>query len=203
MYITCNINNTEQLMSDLGIDSSKAKTDEIMGWMACLKGGQRIYEGTPTGVDGNGKLNISSDFLPADNVVALGYFPMRNKNHPNIVCNIDLDNGERFVRYWTTVQRVVSTGKSRLYALGWYKVIANVKRYAILYFYPNENKVVLCNSRYAGPPLRPVHTFALVQDAIPLGGINQGYVGWRDKYLEAYLINTPGGILFQSSMLMN
>jgi hypothetical protein len=185
-------------MSDLlGIDPNKAITDEWMAWVAYLKGGAKIYEGMPTGVDGNGKPNLSSDFLPSDDVISLGYVPKRVESHPRILCNINLEEGERFVRYWTTLRQVFGAGHERLYALGWYKVVDGEKRYAVLYFYPQHGKVVLCNRRYAGPPMKP-DTFALLQEATVIGGPGQGYIGWKDEYFEVYLINVEGGLIFQS-----
>lgn len=166
-----------------------------MGWVAYLKGGARICEGMPTGMNDAGVLSQSSDFLPADQVTAIGYFPIKG-NQLKILCEIDLDRGERFVRYWTGVWGL-NAGKRKIYALGWYRDTDNGRKYNILYFYTDEGKILISTNRFAGPPYTPRDTFALLPKDT-LVQRTKTTLSWDNDGEKAYVISVPGGLLFRS-----
>lgn len=181
------------------INKSRFKTNELYGWIAHLCNGSSIYEGEPSGLNpSTKKLSLSSDHLPEEDVVAIQYVHLSDNNRPVITCNIDLDKGSKFIRYWTTIKSMSRSGSRKLYALGWYSIKNNNKVYAILYLYP-DGKVSLSNNRLSGPPYSP-SPFILLENSIIIDKRISGYIGWKDPNQEAYLVSTKDGLIFRSSL---
>lgn len=170
-------------------------------WIAHLSNGEQIYEGAITHTFNDGRNSYSSDFLNKEDVICLEYRPLI-PSKLSIKCNIDLEMGERFVRYWTVVKDLINGKEQRLYVVGWYKIINNEKHYSLFYYYPDYNAFTLSNSRFTGIPYKP-SLFGLLKEAETFNmlGSRDNFVGWRDKFNEAYLMYFSNrSIMLQSSI---
>lgn len=168
-------------------------TDEAMGWAVYLRGNKRIVEGEHTGTL-NGRPSYSTDAIPSDQVVAVGYYPLR-PNLPKILCLVDPSKGERFVRYWTTVW-MNGRGTKRLYVLGWYRIVDGAKKYNLLLYYPQDNKIALSTNKLACPPYDP-DTFCLLHKHAVVNR-RSDEISWTFDGESAHVFQMPGGMLFRS-----
>ena len=140
-----------------------ALSSHEMIWAATLRSGTVILE----------QPGLSSDHLPRDEVSRLEYVPARRRELPTITCQFDLDKGERFVRYWTTIWRN-GGGTQRVFVLG----IERDSRFAMLAYYPAQNKVVFAAKKPFTPPWQP-ETFSLLPPGIIVrGGPGSSFVEW-------------------------
>jgi len=150
--------------SALTYQQAASLTTHQMVWRAKLRSGETVWE----------QPGLSSDALPADQVVSIGYVPVKC-SAPTIECMVDLAKGERFVRYWTHVWKPHGQGTQQLYVLG---VRAADGRHAMLAYYPMWNKMVLAASRPFTPPWTPDPFRLLPENAQIQGGVGSRFVGW-------------------------
>lgn len=134
-------------------------------WRATLRSGLVILE----------QPGLSSDHLPRDEVAVMEYVPTKNQNFPVISCRVDLDKGERFVRYWTNVWKQGGGGFSQLYCIG---IESRQGRFALLAFYPNFGAFALSNTKPFQPPWIPDPTKCLSTGSIIRGGKGTNHIGW-------------------------
>lgn len=178
-------------------------TTEEFGWVAYLKGGIRVCEGQATGDNPYNFMHTgcSSEFLPADQVYALGYVPLKDPKTPLLLCEIDLDRGERFVRKWTNVWRN-GMGMVRLYAVGWYREVNGEKKYNIVYIYPKQStngqlRLAMSVKMKDQPPAVLTDPFCLLPRETIVTQ-HTGSVYWNHDGEPANLISVPRGVIFRS-----
>lgn len=135
-------------------------------WRAMLRTGEVMWE----------QPGVSSDSLPADQVVQIDYVPVHD-GLPTIEAHIDLAKGERFVRYWTTLWMPTGRGTQLLYVLG----IRWQERHALLCYYPDFNKVVLAAQRPFQPAWTPRPFDLLPAGATAIGGPGSSFFGWHHE----------------------
>ncbi len=135
---------------------------------------------------------LSSDHLPADEVVSIEYVPTRREDWPVFEARVDLDKGERFVRYWTTSWRN-GGGRQRIFILG----MENAGKHALMAIYPNYgNKLVFATTRPFEPPWQP-HPFKLLPtDAILRGGPGNPAFGWIHDNFGGVVVRYPNRLVF-------
>jgi hypothetical protein len=148
-------------VSPVSLSQAVALTSHEMLWRASLRSGAVILE----------QPGLSSDHLPRDEVFLMEYLPARQAGLPTVSCKVDLDKGERFVRYWTTIWRN-GYGTQRLYVLG----VERANRFALIAFYPAFCKIVCSAQKPFQPPWTP-DTFALLP-VIVRGGPGAGFIEW-------------------------
>jgi hypothetical protein len=155
-------------------------------WRARLRSGDVIWE----------QPGVSSDHLPADRVVSIGYVPCRRPDLPTIDVTVDVDRGERFVRYWTTIWKPTGRGTQLLYCIG----IEHRGRHALLCYYTRYNKIVLASSRPFQPTWLPDPFGLLPRDATMLGGPGTARFGWLHDGFGGLVEIQPGNrLLFRSN----
>ena len=132
-------------------------------WRARLRSREVIWE----------QPGVSSDRLPADEVVGIDYVPTR-AGLATIETNVDLGRGERFVRYWTTVWSP-NKGAQMLYVAG----VRSADRHALYCYYPRHNKLVVATTRPFQPPSVPEAFSRLPSHAVRVGGAGHQYFGWH------------------------
>lgn len=167
------------LPDPISIEQAQSLSDHEFIWRAVLRSGAVILE----------QPGLSSDSLPADDVVEIAYIPTRrDQGFPEIQCRVDLARGERFVRYWTTIWKN-GAGTQRLYVLG----VENRGRHALAAFYPRYKKLVVAGTRPFQPPWVPDTYVLLPGDTIFRGGEGQNFSEWlHDGFGGALLAPAPG-----------
>lgn len=151
----------------LRYEQAASLSPEAMVWCARLRSGETVWE----------QPGLSSDSLPADDVVAIEYVPNRQSG-PTVGCVIDVDAGERFVRYWTSIWKPDGRGLQRLFVLG---IRSKTGRHALLAWYPMWRKLVLAATRPFTPPWTP-EPFGLLPAAARFeGGPGMRHIGWTHE----------------------
>ena len=143
------------------------QTKHAMLWRAYMRTGEVIWE----------QPGLSSDRLPADDVVRLDYVPVARSDLPTIEAHIDLAKGERFVRYWTNIWCPNGRGIAMLYVLG----IVWQKKHAMLCYYPHFNKIILAATRPFQPTWTPKPFAHLPPNALTIGGPGSSRIGWQHE----------------------
>lgn len=139
-------------------------------WRATLRSGLVILE----------QPGLSSDHLPRDEVLTMEYVPTKRQDFPVITCRIDLDKGERCVRYWTNVWKQGRDGFTQLYCIG---IESRDGKFAILAFYPNYRKFVLAATKPFSPPWVPEISKCLPPGCVVRGGAGTNHIGWvHDRF---------------------
>lgn len=170
--------------SRISLDQAIAQSQEEFVWSATLRSADVILE----------QPGLSSDHLPREEVVRIEYIPTRRKELPVITCRIDLEKGERFVRYWTTLWKPKEGGTQRLYCVG----IDRGAQSAMLGFYPMFGKIVLCDRHPFQPPWNP-ETFALLPPDISVrGGPGSDHISWIKDGFGGLLVSREGQLVFSS-----
>lgn len=150
-------------------------------WRARLRSGEVIWE----------QPGVSSDSLPADQVVGIDYVPGRRKHLPTIMTHVDVDLGERFVRYWTNMWSPNNRGMQRLYVAG----IQYRGRHALFCYYPALNRLVFSASRPFQPTWKP-HPFRLLPPgAVIIGAAGTSRCGWRTDGFGGLAVVLPGNTI--------
>jgi len=147
----------------LSLQQAIGHTPHEMLWRATLQSGAVILE----------QPGLSSDHLPREEVVLMEYLPAARQGLPTVSCKVDVEKGERFVRYWTTIWRN-SGGTQRIYVVG----VENSKKFALLAFYPNFSKIVVATTKPFQPPWEP-NTFSILPPGVIVrGGPGATFVEW-------------------------
>jgi hypothetical protein len=168
----------------ISLDEAIAKSPEEFVWSATLRSADVILE----------QPGLSSDHLPREEVVRIEYIPTRQKELPVITCRIDLDKGERFVRYWTTLHQPQRGQAQRLYCVG----VEAGGRYAILAFYPMFKKILAADRKPFCPPWFP-ETFAILPPTTILrGGQGQGYLSWFNDGFGGHVQQRDNQLVFSA-----
>ena len=139
-------------------------TKHAMVWRARLRTNEVIWE----------QPGVSSDHLPADEVVQIDYVPVGRPDLPTIQAHVDLTREERFVRYWTNIWAPNGRGIAMLFVLG----IKRRNKHALLCYYPHFNKLVLAAQRPFQPSWTPKPFALLPPDCIAVGGPGTPRIGW-------------------------
>jgi len=147
------------------IESAKLHSSEEFIWAATLRSSDVILE----------QPGLSSDHLPRDEVVRIEYIPTRRNDFPVITCRVNLEKGERFVRYWTNIWKPTGQGIQRIYVVG---IEAPEKKHALLGFYPMFKKFVLSNTRPFSPPWLPESLSLLPPEVVVRGGPGTDSISW-------------------------
>lgn len=166
-----------------------ADAGEPYGWVATMQDGSVCGQAP----------GVSSDHLPADAVCALRYVPLR-AGLPFLQVDLNLAAGERFVRFWSMLQPMPLGGmplpQRRLYVLGF----RSGAEQRLVYWYPEEQKVLLAVDSSRSPPYRPVDTFGLLPADVVVGAAD-GCISWGRNGVTAHLLVQPGGMLLRSSLV--
>jgi hypothetical protein len=165
------------------LEQALARTNHDFIWRATLRDGTVIFE----------QPGLSSDHLPRDEVIVMEYVPTRRPDFPVIECRVDLDKGERFVRYWSTVWRN-NGGTQRIYVLG----VERQKKFALLGFYPNFGKIVFAGKKPFSPSWAP-NPFANIPEGASLrGGPGSPSFGWVHEGFGGVVVNHEKRLIFTS-----
>jgi hypothetical protein len=155
-------------------------------WKAALRSGTVICE----------QPGLSSDHLPRDEVVQMEYVPTR-EGLPVVTCKVKLDDGERFVRYWTNLWSPKHQSTQRIYVLG---VESRRGQHALLGFYPKYGRFVLSSMRPFAPQWIPETTTHLSPECIVHGGPGTNYIGWvHDGFGGTVLVQSKRSLVFASA----
>ena len=167
----------------ISVEKALSLSDHHYVWRATLRDGTVILE----------QPGLSSDHLPRDEVVRMEYLPREN-GIPSVLCDIDLDKGERFVRYWTTLWHQ-GQGQRRIYVLG----VELDGKHAMVGIYPHHgSSLVFATTRPFSPPWVP-HPFKLLpEDAILRGGPGTPAFGWTYDGFGGLIINQGKVLVFSS-----
>ena len=168
---------------DITLDEARRLSTNDFVWRATLRGGAVILE----------QPKVSSDHLPSGEVILMEYVPTRGA-FPAIKCLIDIDEGERFVRYWTNIWRN-GGATQRIYVVG----IERHGRHALLGFYPQFGKIVLADHRPFQPSWEPQPFGNLSKDARMRGGPGTNYLQWTHEGFGGGVEILPGQMVFRSS----
>jgi hypothetical protein len=103
------------------------------------------------------------------------YVPCRVRGFPTLVCKVDVDKGERFVRYWSTVHAIMTGNNQRLYIFG---VENRRNQFALMAFYVMFGKVVLAATKPFNPPWFPNTLALLPPGSVIQGGVGMNHLGW-------------------------
>ena len=152
------------MIPNISLDDAISQSQEEFVWRATLRSADVILE----------QPGLSSDHLPRDEVKLIEYIPTRQQDLPAISCRVDLDKGERFVRYWTTLHQPQRGQAQRLYCIG----VEAGGRYAILAFYPTFKKLVVADCRPFCPPWFPETFKILSQGTVIRGGPGTDHFDW-------------------------
>lgn len=153
-------------------------------WRARLRSGEVIWE----------QPGVSSDHLPADQVVGIDYVPCTIKDLPTIETHIDLGRDERFVRYWTTIWTPRSRRPQRLYVAG----VERRGRHALLCYYPMFRSVIFATTRPFQPFWTPEPFRLLPTDAIVVGGPGTPQCGWHHEGFGGMADALPNRLSFRA-----
>lgn len=149
----------------ISLEGARSASSLDFVWRATLRSGVVILE----------QPGLSSDALPRDEIAQIEYVPARREDLPVITCRINLDAGERFVRYWPNIWRDGRGGFQKLYCAG----IENRQgRFALLAFYPLFGKFILASTKPFQPPWIPQINSCLPAGCILRGGPRTNHIGW-------------------------
>lgn len=163
---------------------SESKLDFI--WRANLRSGTVICE----------QPGLSSDHLPRDEVAQIEYVPTR-EGLPVVTCRVKLDEGERFVRYWTNIWSPRHRGTQRVYIIG---VENRLGQYALIGYYPLFGRFVLSSQRPFSPQWLPVFDTHLPSGCIVRGGPGTNYIGWtHDGFGGTVMAQGRRSLVFSSN----
>jgi hypothetical protein len=155
-------------ITPISLDQACAHSTEEFIWRATLRSSEVIFE----------QPGLSSDHLPRDQVQMIEYIPVGRKDLPVITCQIDLDKGERFVRYWSNIWQQ-RKGIQRIYCLG----IDRDKQSAMLGFYPGFKKVIVADRHPFQAPWLPESFSLLPPEVLVRGGLGSDHISWvRDGF---------------------
>jgi len=167
---------------DITLDEALRLSPNEFIWRATLRGGAVMLE----------QPRVSSDHLPAEQVITMEYVPKQG-GLPWIECLIDVDKGERFVRYWTTLWRNVGESQ-RIYVVG----IERHGRHALLGFYPRYRKLVLSDCRPFQPDWEPRPFGNLPKAASLRGGPGTNYLHWTHEGFGGEVQIFPDRMVFRA-----
>ncbi len=168
------------------VDRAIAESQLDFIWKATLQPGTVICE----------QPGLSSEHLPREEVTQMEYVPTRG-DLPVVTCRVDLDKGERFVRYWTNLWSPQRRGTQRIYILG----LENRQgQYALVGFYPMFKKFVLSTQRPFSPKWVPETTTHLPPQCIVRGGPGTNYIGWvHEGFGGTVLAQNKSSLLFAAA----
>lgn len=153
------------MWESISFDQARGFSREALLWYACLTTGETLWE----------QPGLSSDALPPEQVKQIGY-RATTPGCPSIRCDINLDLGERFVRYWSSMW-TPRHGYSRVYCVG----VRHEDRYGLMGFYPGYRAFVLGATRPFGLPREPDWRKSLPSDAIMVGGPRERHLGFLHR----------------------
>jgi hypothetical protein len=168
--------------ASFSLAQSLGHIDHTFVWSARLRDGTVVHE----------QPGVSSDALPRDDVVGVTYHP-RVQGFPRIDCPVDLDAGERFVRYWTTIWQS-KRASQRLYVAG----VERAGRVALVAYYARANKAIFAATRPFQPPWQPKPFHCLPSGAVLTGGAGTPAMGWRHQGFGGELRIEKGGLVFRA-----
>lgn len=169
------------------LDRAIADSQLDFVWRATLRSGTVICE----------QPGLSSDHLPRDEVVQMEYVPT-HEGLPVITCRVKLDDGERFVRYWTNLWSQKHQSTQRVYILG---AESKHGKFALLCFYPRFGKFILSATKPFSPQWEPqAPTAHLPAECIVHGGPGTNFIGWaHDGFGGTVLAQSKRSLVFAST----
>jgi len=167
----------------VAIETAKSKSSEEFIWAATLRSSEVILE----------QPGLSSDHLPRDEVVRIEYIPTRRHDFPVITCRVNLERGERFVRYWSNVWKPAGQGIQRIYVVG---IEATEKRHALMGFYPMFKKFVVSHTRPFQPPWLPESLSLLPQGVVAKIDPGTNSISWLHQGFGGVVLARGNQLVF-------
>jgi hypothetical protein len=166
----------------LTLNDALRMSDHDYVWCATLLDGRNIFE----------QPGLSSDALPYDRVTDMAYLP-RLRDMPRLSCHASLIDGERIVRYWTTIWQPIRGDRQFLYVLG----LRRDDRYALIAWYPQSRRYVFADHRPFNAPWNPADPYVLLPDnVLRLDGPSPG---WRHNGYGGELSGAVMNMMFRST----
>ena len=158
-------------------------------WCATLTDGTRVAE----------QPGVSSDHLPADRVQRIEYLSRPNSALPRLCCDIRVEAGERFRRYWTTLWRPQGHGTQFLYVFGVERPspTGGGQQCALMAFYPASHAIVFSHQYPFNAPWSPESPVCL----LPADGkltVEHEQTGWLYDGFGGEIARGPDFINFRA-----